>query len=144
MGTGQTCQSESRGVALALRPRRQEGWDVGFAEAQAADPHEVVHQHLSQVYAGAEVDDFSPWTGEVRAFEVEELRLGLSQLKRGKAVGADLTSTELLQGLVQVEGGESHLLEWFNRILATQRIPQQWNEPVMVMLPPKLPKIFDL
>ena len=79
-----------------------------------------------------------------RAFEVEELRLGLSQLKRGKAVGADLTSTELLQGLVQVEGGESHLLEWFNRILATQRIPQQWNEPVMVMLPPKLPKIFDL
>ena len=119
----------------ALRPRRQEGWDVGFAEVQVADPHEVVHQHLSQVYAGAEVDDAPPWTGEVRAFEVEELRLGLSQLKRGKAVGADLTSTELLQGLVQVEGGESHLLEWFNRTLATQRIPQQWNEPVMVMLP---------
>eukprot|EP00439_Symbiodinium_sp_Y106_P015486 s535_g2.t1 len=119
----------------ALRPRRQEGWDVGFAEAQSIDPHRAVHQHLAEVYSGTEVGEAEPWTGDVRAFDVDELRVAMSQLKRGKAVGADLTSTELLQGLVQVEGGESHLLEWFNRILATQRVPSQWNEPVMVMLP---------
>ena len=56
-------------------------------------------------------------------------------LKRGRAVGTDKTSAELLLGIVQVPGGESHLLEWYNRILATQQIPKQWNEPVLIMLP---------
>ena len=119
----------------ALKPRRHEGWDVGFAEAQTGDPYQAVHDHLVGVYSGTEVGEVVPWTGEIHAFSLEELRVALAQLKRGKAVGADLTSTELLQGLVEVKGGESHLLEWFNRILATQRIPRQWNEPVMVMLP---------
>ena len=56
-------------------------------------------------------------------------------MKRGKAVGVDRTSTELLLGLMEVEGGESHLLEWFNRILTTQHIPEQWNKPILIMLP---------
>ncbi|CAE7497830.1 unnamed protein product [Symbiodinium sp. CCMP2456] len=119
----------------ALKPRRQEGWDVGFAEAQDEDPHQTVHEHLQGVYAGNDLPPPPVWKGDVCAFTLEELRLGLTQLKRGMAVGADLTSTELLQGLVQVPGGETHLLEWYNRILATQSIPSRWNEPVLVMLP---------
>ncbi|CAE7229646.1 Pol, partial [Symbiodinium necroappetens] len=88
------------------------------------------------VYAGVEVPGIEgPWKGEVQAFTVEELREGVGQLKRGKSVGADRTSTELILGLMQVPGGESHLLEWYNRILATQVIPEQWNRPILVMLP---------
>ena len=120
----------------ALKPQREAGWDVGFADAQEGDPHQVVHDHLASVYAGDE-SDLPPevWKGEVRAFTQEELVEGLKQLKRGKAVGADKTSAELLYGLMEVPGGPEHLLEWYNRILATGSIPQQWNRPVVVMLP---------
>ena len=117
------------GSFRALRPQRQEGWDVAFAEAQQGDPHEAVHAHLSQVYDGQAVEGLqAPWKGGIRAFTVEELRKGVSQMKRGKAVGVDRTSTELLLGLMEVEGG-------FNRILTTQSIPKQWNKPILIMLP---------
>ena len=120
----------------ALKPKRDAGWDVGFADAQDADPHQVVHDHLSAAYAGAGPDAPLPvWRGEVRAFTREELDEGLKSLKRGKAVGADRTSSELLFGLMEVSGGPEHLLEWYNRILATGEIPGQWNKPVVVMLP---------
>ena len=120
----------------ALKPKREDGWDVGFADAQETDPHQAVHEHLSSVYAGRE-SDLPPqvWTGEVRAFTQEELTEGLKYLKRGKAVGEDKTSSELLYGLMEVPGGPEHLLEWHNRILATGSIPSQWNRPVVVMLP---------
>ncbi|CAE7386117.1 unnamed protein product, partial [Symbiodinium sp. KB8] len=119
----------------ALKPRRDAGWDIGFADAQDEDPHQVVHDHLSQVYAGVESEGAVKWTGEVEVFTREELDAGLQHLKRGKAVGADKTSAELLFGLMDVPGGAEHLLEWFNRILATGDIPTQWNRPVVVMLP---------
>ena len=119
----------------ALKPPRDAGWDVGFADAQDRDPHQVVHDHLSQVYAGRESEGAVKWTGEVNAFTHDELMEGLRQLKRGKAVGADKTSSELLFGLVEVPGGADHLLEWYNRILATGDIPTQWNRPVVIMLP---------
>ncbi|CAE7233474.1 unnamed protein product [Symbiodinium sp. CCMP2592] len=119
----------------ALKPRRQEGWDVTFAEAQVGDPHEVIHKHLSEVYKGPELPAAETWTGDIRVFTVEELRVGVSQMKRGKAVGSDLTSTELVLGLMSTPGGEEHLLQWYNRILVTQQIPAKWNEPVLVMLP---------
>ena len=120
----------------ALKPKRQEGWDIGFAEAQSGDPHQAVHDHLAAVYEGEDISGAqSQWQGEVRAFTVEELRLGVSQLSRGKSVGVDKTSTELILGMMEVPGGEQHLLEWYNRILATQVIPQQWNRPLLVLLP---------
>ena len=120
----------------SLKPKRQTGWDLGFAEAQEGDPHEVVHQHLAQVYGGRELpEEVQRFTGDVEAFTLEELQLGVSQMKTGKAVGIDKTSTELIRGLMDVPGGPDHLLEWYNRILATQVVPQQWNRPILVMLP---------
>ena len=119
----------------ALKPRRQEGWDVEFAGAQEGDPHQAVHTHLSTVYKGQEIPDYTTWTGDITPFTGSELRTGVAQLKRGKAVGSDLTSTELLLGVMEVPGGEEHLLSWYNDILRTQRIPSKWNEPVLVMLP---------
>ena len=120
----------------ALKPKRQQGWDVGFAEAQVGDPHQAVHDHLTEVYGGREDAEMpEKWVGDVRGFTVEELRLAVSQLSKGKSVGVDKTSTELVLGLVEVPGGEQHLLEWYNRILATQEIPSQWNRPLLAMLP---------
>ncbi|CAE7202627.1 unnamed protein product [Symbiodinium sp. CCMP2592] len=119
----------------ALKPRRHQGWDIGFAEAQVGDPHRVVHEHLAGVYKGRGVREADVWRGDVRAFTMEELRLGVSQMKRGKAVGSDLTSTELLLGIMEVKGGPDHLLEWYNRILVTGQIPAKWNEPIMILLP---------
>ena len=120
----------------AFKPKRQQGWDVGFAEAQTGDPHQAIHDHLEAVYQGADIPVIpEKWVGDVRGFTVEELRLGVSQLSRGKSVGVDKTSTELILGLMEVPGGEQHLLEWYNRILATQEIPGQWNRPLLAMLP---------
>ena len=102
------------------------GWDVTYAEAQRGDPHMSVHSHLSAVYAGQEVPELSPFEGPIRAFDVSELQLAVSQLRRGKSVGLGLTSRELLDGLMQIEGGKIHLLEFMNRILCTQRIPTDY------------------
>ncbi|CAE7243875.1 unnamed protein product [Symbiodinium sp. CCMP2592] len=113
----------------------KERWDVGFAEAQHGDPHEAVHTHLSEVYKGNELPEYDMWTGEVTLFTTAELRTGVAQLKKGKAVGSDLTSTELVLGIMETPGGEEHLLAWYNSILTSQKIPAKWNEPVMVMLP---------
>ena len=88
----------------ALKPRRQEGWDVGFAEAQEGDPHAAVHDHLAEVYHGREVEGVAgPWPGDVVAFTAKKLHKGVSQMKRGKSVGVDRTSTELVVGLLEVE-----------------------------------------
>ncbi|CAE7715728.1 Pol, partial [Symbiodinium sp. CCMP2592] len=123
------------GSFKALKPCKQAGWDVAFAEVQTGDPHASVHQHLADVYAGPALQPEPPWKGEIKAFTTEELRVGLSQMKRGKAVGLDSTSTELLYGVMEAPGGEGHLLEYYNRILATQSIPQVWNDPSLIVLP---------
>ena len=59
----------------------------------------------------------------------------ISTLKNGKSVGLDLTSAELLKGIVMVEGGQVHLLEYYNRVLATREVPPSWNKPLVILLP---------
>ena len=98
------------------------GLGYGFRRESADDPHAAVHRHLQSVYEGPQVH-VMPASSEVRPFEEAELRAALSSLKRRKAVGVDLSSTELLLGIAEVNGGFGHLLEWYNRILATQAIP---------------------
>ncbi|CAE7902753.1 pol [Symbiodinium microadriaticum] len=112
------------------------GWDVAFATAQQGDPHEAIHQHLTQVYKGAApvAEDFR-FDGEVQAFTMQEMRDALALLKSQKSVGSDYTSQELLVGVMTVPGGEDHMLEWFNRILVKQVMPRAWNEPLVVLLP---------
>ncbi|CAE7349607.1 RTase [Symbiodinium sp. CCMP2592] len=122
-----------------------QGWDVEFALHQQGDPHEVIHNHFQGVYQGSRVQEVveSP-PGDVRAFDLDELWAGLRQLKGQKAVGCDLTSKELLQGICMAEGGAAQVLEFYNRVLATAVIPPEWNKPLLVMLPkiaqPRVPK----
>ena len=113
------------------------GWELGFAEAQLRDPHDVVHDHLKGIYQGQGqgLRDVTPLQGPFDAFSAGELQVALGQLRRGKSVGKDLTSTELLQALVDVEGGRGHLLEFLNRVLAQQVVPAAWNQPLIILLP---------
>ena len=132
-------QQASQGDWAALRacrPKKNAGWDVAFATAQQGDPHEAIHQHLTQVYKGAApvAEDFR-FDGEVQAFTMQEMRDALALLKSQKSVGSDYTSQELLVGVMTVPGGEDHMLEWFNRILVKQVMPRAWNEPLVVLLP---------
>ena len=94
-----------------------------------------MHTHLSGIYEGPELPDLPVLQGSFQAFSVDELQLALGQLKRGKSVGIDLTSTELLQALVLVEGGRQHLLEFLNRTLVSQAVPPAWNKPLIILLP---------
>ncbi|CAE6963578.1 unnamed protein product [Symbiodinium sp. CCMP2592] len=124
------------GAFRDVKPKIQSGWQHSFANAQVLDPHTVIHDHLQSVYQGRGVKpNKGVYEGEVTAFSEEELRVALSQMKRCKSVGVDGTSTELLQALVEVDGGCTHLLEFMNRTLATQQIPKDWNTPLMVLLP---------
>eukprot|EP00439_Symbiodinium_sp_Y106_P043307 s7434_g5.t1 len=123
------------GSFRALKRPRQAGWDISFAEAQSRDPHEAVREHLARVYQGTSLPVEPAWTGDVTAFTMDELKTGVAQMKSGKAVGVDGTSAELLEGIMAAPHGASHLLEYYNRVLATQVIPERWNEPLLILLP---------
>ncbi|CAE7040418.1 unnamed protein product, partial [Symbiodinium sp. CCMP2456] len=111
----------------------KQGWEIDFADRQSRDPHDVVHDHLSGIYKGqgSDIQPVYDTSQEVTAFTVEELQTALGQLKGSKSVGRDLTSKELLMGIVNTDGGQQHLLEFMNRTLATQRIPAEWNRHCM-------------
>ncbi|CAE7773125.1 unnamed protein product [Symbiodinium sp. CCMP2592] len=113
----------------------KQGWELEYADMQTRDPHETVHDHLSRIYKGVDIEPKYLPDQPAVAFTVEDLKAALTQLKGQKSVGRDLTSKELLQAVVNIEGGEGHLLEYLNRILATQRIPRAWNEPLLIVLP---------
>ncbi|CAE7737335.1 unnamed protein product, partial [Symbiodinium sp. CCMP2456] len=119
------------------KPQARQGWEIDFADRQSRDPHAAIHDHLSSIYKG-QGQDIQPIYDpcqEVVAFTVDELQQALGQLKGSKSVGRDLTSKELLTGLVNTEGGQQHLLEFMNRTLATQIIPAEWNKPLLIVLP---------
>ena len=111
------------------------GWEIGYAEAQTADVHQSVHKHLEGVYSSPEFAKWPDTNPTVTPFELSELSEALASLKPGKSVGIDLTSKELLDGLVRTPGGDTHLLEYMNRVLTTRCIPPQWNRPLVILLP---------
>eukprot|EP00439_Symbiodinium_sp_Y106_P050966 s1247_g6.t1 len=72
--------------------------------------------------------------GEVVAFTVDEVKAAVGQMKAGKSVGRDGTCKELFQGLLEVEGGASHLAEVFTQVLVTKSVPQEWNHVLLILL----------
>ncbi|CAE7579342.1 RTase [Symbiodinium sp. CCMP2592] len=109
-------------------------WDEGFADSQAGDPHMVVESFLSNLYKGEKVQLVTEPQGEVRGFTVEEVRVAVSQLKRGKSVGNDLTGRELFEGILSLDGGASHLAEFFTGVLCTKAVPEEWNKSILILL----------
>ncbi|CAE7281359.1 R1A1-element\ORF2 [Symbiodinium sp. CCMP2592] len=119
-----------------VKGARNEGWDVEFALHQQGDPHEAIHRHFQGVDSSHRRDPVVHRSDEeVRGFTIEELWVGIRQLKGRKAAGKDFTSRELLEGICHAEGGAEHVVEFFNRVLVSQEVPTEWNEPLLVMLP---------
>ena len=120
-----------------LRAVKNTGWDVHYAEQQETKgAHQSIHDHLEKIYStGNQLPDLTPWQGDVQAFTEDELKNALSAGHRNKAVGVDLTSHELLQGICSTPGGLTHLLEFYNGILCTAEIPSDWNRAIMVVIP---------
>ena len=120
-----------------LRMQRNVGWDTHYAENQPeGKAHDSIHRHLSSIYqTGRVLPELPPWQGGAQAFTEEELQAAMAAGGKGKAVGVDLTSHELLQGICSTPGGLSHLLEFYNQVLCTAEIPGDWNRALMVVIP---------
>ena len=120
-----------------LKPTSNHGWDSVFSESQGEDnPHEVVHRHLQGIYSCAtKPTPVDAWPREVQAFTMPELEEAVAKGKKNKATGTDGTSHELIVGICETPGGRTHLLEMFNKIFVSGRIPEDWNRVLMVVLP---------
>ena len=112
----------------------QGSWDSGFADHQTGDPHDVVEAHFKKLYRGSATQKTIFHEGEVVAFTVDEVKTAVGQMKAGKSVGRDGTCKELFQGLLEVEGGASHLAEFFTQVLVTKSVPQEWNHVLLILL----------
>ena len=82
-----------------------------FAEPQQGDLRQAIHTHLAEVYKREPpVEGEYYFSGEVKAFTMQEMRDSLTLLKANKAVGSDLTSRELLVVVMAVRGGEDRMV----------------------------------
>ena len=111
-------------------------WECHFAEHCSEDPHKSIHDHLQKIYGSSPpgLTDFTPSTSFI-PITPEELQEAVKNGKKGKSVGEDGTSLELIEGIMQAEGGESALLNWFNDILETAEVPEDWYTSLMIILP---------
>ena len=119
-----------------LKMKKGGDWECHFAESQEGDPHKSIHDHLESIYGSTPptLNDFEP-EGVFQPILPEELQEAVKQGKRGKSVGEDGTSLELIDGVLQAEGGESALLNWFNEMLESACLPDDWFSALMIILP---------
>ena len=66
---------------------------------------------------------------------MEELDEAVQKGKKGKSVGVDLTSFELLKGLMQDDQTAAAILRWMEEIRQGRPIPSQWLHTIVTLLP---------
>ena len=84
---------------------------------------------------------FRPWSLAQKTFNrftEEELDVALAKGKKGKAVGTDGTSHELLLAITTVPGGKQALLGFYNEVFRTSQVPDDWNSALMVVIPKEI------
>ena len=129
--------------ALKATRQRQSTWESGFAEANQGEPHEAIHDHLAGIYEGEPIGPWNPNDEpmqEVPPFSLEELKLAVDKGKLGKALGPDGVPHELLVQVACHEVAGPQLLDWYNEILKTSVMPEDWSSRVMVVVLPKIPQ----
>ena len=83
--------------------------------------HEVDEERVNE--NGEDIDEGEGGLGE--AIEQEEVRIAFNEMKKGKAVGVDGISSDIL-----MEGGGEVLegiTEIFNKVLTEEKIPSAWK-----------------
>ena len=116
------------------------GWEMGFSQhqmEQGVEPHDCIHRHFDSIFNTADTigdwfeGDFLP----ARDFTEQELVEAVGKAKLGKSVGVDETSAELFRGLMEEPSTVGALLAWYNSILHTGELPDDWGHSLMVVLP---------
>ena len=108
------------------------------------DPHKVIHEHLQGIYSSEETVKETPPELPFEEITMDELRYAVHLGKNNVSVSHDGASRELLVGIMQSTGGPEAMLIWFNNLLRTGALPENWYRSLMVVLPktalPTLPK----
>ena len=116
-------------------------WAVHMSEeafAAGKDPQQWTISHFRAIFTDTSCRELPEW-GRGRPasnpFDMEELELAVQNGKKGKAVGMDLTSFELLKSLMQDDQTAKALLRWMEDIRQGRPIPPQWLQTIVTLLP---------
>ncbi|CAE7887330.1 putative 149 kDa protein [Symbiodinium microadriaticum] len=129
-----------------FRSSRQQGgseWAVGFAEAageKGKNPKRWTTDHFRQLFQQTRPRQVPRWNKDLDTgehFSLEELYQAVNKGKHNKAVGEDLVSFELLQGLTQDETTALALLEWMEKLRRGAELPDAWLRTIVTLLPKK-------
>ena len=119
-------------------------WSVHMSEeafAAGRDPQEWTISHFKALFTDASGKALPTWSrgrADSNPFSMEELELAVQNGKKGKAVGIDLTSFELVKSLMHDDQTACALLQWMENIRQGQPIPPQWLHTIVTLLP-KIP-----
>ena len=113
------------GAFRKIRKKNDNKREMAYADAQD-DPHQSIHAHFQQLYSSEE--RVEPCMPELpfEPISMEELKSAVHGGKSGVSVGQDGTSQELLIGVMNAEGGAAALLTWFNNLLYSGVLPDDW------------------
>ena len=116
-------------------------WAVHMSEeafAAGKDPQQWTISHFRAIFTDTSCRELPKWSRGRPAsnpFDMEELELAVQNGKKGKAVGMDLTSFELLKSLMQDDQTAKALLRWMEDIRQGRPIPPQWLQTIVTLLP---------
>ena len=114
-------------------------WEGHLAEnLPGDDPHGALHAHYASLfYTGAKF----PTRSLSPSVSLDVTEQELAKLKPNKNVSHDGVSTELMIAVMQQDAGRHALLKWYNSILHSEVIPDDWSQVLMVLIPKvSLPK----
>ena len=90
------------GAFRACKKTKHAGWEIHLADAlQPQDPHQAVHDHYSSIFRGPGCADLPPLPAPPPSpdFSTEEIEVALTKGHKGKSVGQDGISLELLKAI---------------------------------------------
>ena len=102
------------------------------------EPHEWTVAHFKQLFTEPKLEPLPKWNKNTSAsepFSMSELEAAVQKGKRGKSVGGDLTSFELLQGLMKDRPTAEAILDWMEGIRRGGTIPPEWLHTIVTLLP---------
>ncbi|CAE7361985.1 unnamed protein product [Symbiodinium necroappetens] len=116
-------------------------WAVHMSEEafnKGKEPLQWTVDHFRSLFTEPGAQGLPEWQRDTKAsepFSMSELVEAVKKGKNGKAVGADLTSFELLKGLMQDGPTAEALLEWMEDIRQGRLIPREWLHTIVTLLP---------
>ena len=127
------------------KPQTGLEWAVHFADeaaTQSKEPLTWTIEHFRALFRSPRPRQVPLWTKARHPgtpFTRDELQEALAKGKRGKSVGMDNTSSELLRALAVDDSTLEALLDWMERIRQGEPMPPRWLQTIVTLLP-KVPQ----